>query len=394
MNRDKLKKGILIFGGFGLASAAILALMVSIFIGGDRHTEAGDSVTQTVPDGHIGSDPDSKSEAYSAATSGLRGRKDALDEYFGNLPEAEEDISLVSGGANDTGVRGAGTHAGNDNGRQGNASGDAASRVFGAAPDDTAPNASTSSRTARSSAASLAGASRGRISLSSMTPEERMEYDRQRAEMVRDIVTGGAAAGSAVKDSSARETSSSKKDAEPLDFSGYSSDDDIISSLDDDFSDSSVRYAADSKRPFRCMFIRNEHLKDGQRVTLRLLEEYRQDGVRIPANSHLQAHCKIGERLTLSVRSVEMGGRIIPLMLDAYDADGLPGIYCPEASKAAKTIESEGINTATNAFGGLVGNIAGGIIRTGASIARNTIGEKSVTVNSGYEFYLVKTERK
>ena len=44
-----------------------------------------------------------------------------------------------------------------------------------------------------------------------------------------------------------------------------------------------VRYADDVKRPFRCMFIRDEKIKNGQRVAVRLLEEYKQDGIRIPA---------------------------------------------------------------------------------------------------------------
>jgi len=67
-------------------------------------------------------------------------------------------------------------------------------------------------------------------------------------------------------------------------------------------------------------------------VTLRLLEDYDADGIRIPANTHLAAICKIGKRLELQVRSLEMNGRIIPLALDAYDTDGLQGIYCPETS--------------------------------------------------------------
>ena len=84
--------------------------------------------------------------------------------------------------------------------------------------------------------------------------------------------------------------------------------------------------------PFRCMFVLDQKLTSGQRVTLRLLEDYNQDGVRIPANTHLAAICKIGDRLELQVRSLEMNGRIIPLALDAYDTDGLQGIYCPETS--------------------------------------------------------------
>ena len=171
--------------------------------------------------------------------------------------------------------------------------------------------------------------------------------------------------------------------------------DGIVTSLDDDFEDAAVEYEG-GKRPFKCMFVRDEKLKSGQRVTLRLLEDYNMDGVRIPANTHLAAICKIGDRLELQVRSLEMNGRIIPLALDAYDNDGLQGIYCPEtsASKSSRQASNDAISTAGTTFGGLVGDLASTVIRTGASIARSASGEVSVSVVSGYEFYLVKSERR
>ena len=174
----------------------------------------------------------------------------------------------------------------------------------------------------------------------------------------------------------------------------FSSSDGVISSLDDEQNDMAVRYADVVKRPFRCMFIRDEKIKNGQRVAVRLLEEYKQDGIRIPANTHLQAICKIDDRLRLTIRSLEMNGKIIPLQLEAYDSDGLAGIYCPEASKSVKTATNDLITTAGSSLGGLVGNLANTVIRTGATIARTSSGENTVTINSGYEFYLVKIEKR
>ena len=40
------------------------------------------------------------------------------------------------------------------------------------------------------------------------------------------------------------------------------------------------------------------------------------------------------------------------------------------------------------------GNLANTVIRTGATIARTASGENTVTINSGYEFYLVKIEKR
>ena len=223
-----------------------------------------------------------------------------------------------------------------------------------------------------------------------MSTDEKLDYDRRRAEMVRDVLTGGAS--EETPDQVGGDAS-----AEPasIDLSAVGSSDGIISTLDDDFSDAAVQYEG-AKRPVRCMFVRDQKLKSGQRVTLRLLEDYVDGGVRIPANTHLAAICKLGDRLELSVRSWEMNGRIGPLALDAYDTDGLQGIYCPEtsASKNSRQASNDAISAAGTTFGGLVGDLASTVLRTGASIARSASGEVSVSVVSGYEFYLVKSERK
>lgn len=169
----------------------------------------------------------------------------------------------------------------------------------------------------------------------------------------------------------------------------------IITSLDDDFDDPSVRYSSSEKVPFRCMFVRDQKVVDGQRVTVRLLEDYSADGVFVPANTHLAAVCKVSDRLELSVRSVEINGRILPLQLVAYDTDGMAGIYCPETSTSrnSRRASSDAISAANSTFGGLVGDLVNTVLRTGATIAKSASGELSVKVVSGYEFYLVKSER-
>ena len=216
-----------------------------------------------------------------------------------------------------------------------------------------------------------------------MTQEEKLEYDRKRAEMVRDVLNGG------TTEEPTEETA--EPETRRVDLSS-SSPDGIISYLDDEpASESEVGI-----RPFRCMFVRDQKLVNGQRVTLRLLEDLTVDGVSIPANTHLSAICKISDRLELSVRSLELGGRIVPLSLEAYDGDGLPGIYCPEttAAKNSRKASDDAISTAGRTFGGLVGDIANTVIRTGATIAKSATGEVSVNVVSGYEFYLVKVEKR
>lgn len=377
---------------FVLMLVALIGLLWLVFLPGCRDETAAEKVAMDVPEGIAEEIPESKREAYQE-----KGRKSvSTDEYFEMLME-EEEISLVSsekipGQAGNDGYSGG--QAGNDgagqdvSGRmdgvmvQPGKGGSAAERVFGPAPvERSVPR--------QSGGASGAGGSSGTSRSSQpMSEADKLEYDRKRAEMVRDVITG---------------TSSEAEGASPPDSVDedevelkYHSDDDIVFSLDDEFTDDGVNYPEDSKRPFRCMFIRDEKLKEGQRVTLRLLETYEENGVRIPANSHLNAICKIGNRLELNVKSVEMNGKIIPLNLCAYDTDGLKGIYCPETSsnKNAKKAENDALSASGATFGGLVGDIANTIIRTGVNIARSSSGEVSVNVSSGYEFFLVKSERR
>ena len=344
----------------------LVGALVWMALSGKKPATEETQVTATIPDGEAQKMSDSKSEAFRGSVS--------TDAYFEMLAgrEADEDISLVSSYDTPTPSAGGAAPAASS----GESSVD---RVFGAPPASSSTPAASPSSGHRASGGG--GASRP------MTSDERLNYDRRRAEMVRDVLTGGAA----------EETPAEELKPEPLsiDLSAVGSSDGIISSLDDDFDDAAVEYEG-AKRPFRCMFVRDQKITSGQRVTLRLLEYYVEGGVRIPANTHLAAICKIGDRLELQVRSLEMNGRIIPLALDAYDTDGLQGIYCPEtsAAKNRQRASQDAISTAGTTFGGLVGDLASTVIRTGATIAKSASGEVSVNVVSGYEFYLVKSERR
>ena len=409
------KRKIKYIAGFG-GIVILLVIAMGYFIFGLGKSPSGQSsgqsvsVQQSVPSGESQKIMESKSEAYQ--TGGVQRKRSALDGYFQTLAPEGEDISLVSDDESSAGSSGASGSAGTQGSgtaTSGQASGsDAVTRDLGVPSSDDASssgNSSGGSGYRGSGSGNRSGGYNGNVgnsgarSISSMTPEEKLEYDRRRAEMVRDVLADQNGAGSAANtatagsDADGRPAAGHTAEAEPLDFS-FSSSDGVISSLDDEQNDMAVRYADDVKRPFRCMFIRDEKIKNGQRVAVRLLEEYKQDGIRIPANTHLQAICKIDDRLRLTIRSLEMNGKIIPLQLEAYDSDGLAGIYCPEASKSVKTATNDLITTAGSSLGGLVGNLANTVIRTGATIARTASGENTVTINSGYEFYLVKIEKR
>ncbi|MBE6253083.1 MAG: conjugative transposon protein TraM [Bacteroidales bacterium] len=351
--------GVLLFGG--------LVWFLATEFGGKTEPVQEKSVTATIPDGEVQKMSDSKSEAFRGSVS-----TDAYFEQLGQKMKADEDISLVSSTDSEVLKPVAAQEP----------AGAPVERVFGPAPQ-TAP------APVRRSSGGNGPSSR------TMTQQERLDYDRQRAEMVKEVLTGGDVTPGSDRGAGMADQVGHDGAPASIDLSTVGSSDGIITSLDDDFEDAAVQYEG-AKRPFKCMFVRDQKLTSGQRVTLRLLEDYVEGGVRIPANTHLAAICKIGDRLELHVRSLEMNGRIVPLALDAYDTDGLQGIYCPETSSAknSRKVREDAISTAGTTFGGLVGDLASTVIRTGASIARSASGEVSVNVVSGYEFYLVKSERK
>ena len=374
-------KKVLLYVGFGGIVVSILVMALCNAFGGMRASVAEEQVAVNVPEGVAVPVYDSKTEAY-------RNTHVSTDQYFAQL-SAEEDISLVSSDSNEVKEKPSIVIEDEDA---------AAKRVFG-----DSDVASVSIAVDRSPVKPRMTGSSG---YGQMTPEQKLEYDRRRAEMVRDVMTGSEIAGQAGNDDyqagcDDHRDGDDGRDDERSQSAMLSRNDiasgnvGIITSLDDDFDDPSVRYSSSSKVPFRCMFVRDQKVVDGQRVTVRLLEDYSADGVYVPANTHLAAVCKVSDRLELSVRSVEINGRILPLQLVAYDTDGMAGIYCPEtsASRNSRRASSDAISAANSTFGGLVGDLANTVLRSGATIAKSASGELSVKVVSGYEFYLVKSER-
>ena len=362
-------KKVFMYVGFGVIVVFVLVMALCSAFGGSESVTVEDKVAVNVPEGVAVPVSDSKTEAY-------RNSRVSTEQYFAQL-STEEDISLVSDDDHIGKVKEKPLTVAEDEGA-------AAKRVFG-----DSEVASVSIDVVRSP---VKPGMTGSSGYGQMTLEQKLEYDRKRAEMVKEVLAGdGEIAGQAGNDDdddSPRLEVLSRNDPASV-------NDGIITSLDDDFEDPFVRYSSSVKVPFRCMFVKDQKLVDGQRVTVRLMEDYVSDGVFVPANTHLAAVCKVSDRLELSVRSVEMNGRIIPLQLVAYDIDGMAGIYCPETSSSrnSRRASSDAISAANSTFGGLVGDLANTVLRTGATIAKSASGELSVKVVSGYEFYLVKSER-
>lgn len=151
--------------------------------------------------------------------------------------------------------------------------------------------------------------------------------------------------------------------------------------------------ADDPTHPFKVKFAYDEKVKSGQRVTIRLCEDMLVDGILIPVNTHLHATCSVGERLELTVTSIDIGGKLYTLNYVAYDNDGGKGLYCPESasSKTAKEVGRDATQIAESALSTVITGYPGQIFNAGARIFSSKRGEKSVHVTAGYTFYLMQS---
>lgn len=178
---------------------------------------------------------------------------------------------------------------------------------------------------------------------------------------------------------------------------------DAISSIDDGYGTSGISSLGNDVQkskdtdsyPFKCMFVRDEKIKNGDRVTVRLLEDMVIGGQLIPKNTHLMANCTLGKRLQLVIPSIQINGKIIALNYDAYDAnDGTKGIFCPEIDDSArKAATSYASATATSRARSLVGGIAQDAIQAGTILLSGTGQERKVSVPAGYQFFIVRSKQ-
>lgn len=88
--------------------------------------------------------------------------------------------------------------------------------------------------------------------------------------------------------------------------------------------------AQTEKNTIRACVHDNQTIIDGQAVRLRLLEPMRAGETVIPQNALVTGMGKItGERLGISITSLEYKGLIIPVELTVIDSDGQEGIFIP-----------------------------------------------------------------
>lgn len=160
---------------------------------------------------------------------------------------------------------------------------------------------------------------------------------------------------------------------------------------------------AGTKNTIRACVDCNQTLTDGQGVRLRLMEEMRAGNLILPRNTLIVGMGKIeGERLGITVTSVEYAGTILPVELTVYDSDGQPGIHIPasmEISAAKEIAANLGQNlgttvSITNQSAGdqLLSELGKGAIQGVSQYVAKKIRTVKVHLKEGYRVMLCQTE--
>ena len=141
---------------------------------------------------------------------------------------------------------------------------------------------------------------------------------------------------------------------------------------------------------------------DGQAVRLRLLEPMAVDERIIPKNSIVVGSTKIqGERLNITITSIENGRMIIPVELAVYDTDGQEGIFIPNSMEvsAAKEVAANmggsmgsSINISSDAKAQLASDIGKGLIQGTSQYIAKKMRTIKVHLKAGYQVLLYQKE--
>lgn len=146
-----------------------------------------------------------------------------------------------------------------------------------------------------------------------------------------------------------------------------------------------------------------QKVTDGQPLRMRLTEPLIAGNTFIPINTMLTGHAKIqGERLEVSVTSIEHEGKIIHVEMTVYDSDGQKGINIPGSMELNATKEiaanmgsnlGSTINISQQSAGQQLLSDAGrGLIQGTSQYLGKRFRTVTVTLKAGYKLMLLPKE--
>ena len=141
----------------------------------------------------------------------------------------------------------------------------------------------------------------------------------------------------------------------------------------------------------------------GSRLRLRLMDDINVGGNLVSKDSYLYALIGgfSGQRVNLQVKSIVCQGKILPVKLEVYDLDGLPGLYVPESAfrdfskdlgqSTVQGITSGNSNTGSEASQFMMSTVSK-IFESGSSALAGIIRKDKVRIKYNSYLYLIDTD--
>jgi len=143
----------------------------------------------------------------------------------------------------------------------------------------------------------------------------------------------------------------------------------------------------------------DQTVMDGENVRLRLLEPMKAGKMLVCENTVLSGLTKIqGERLQITVHSMEYNGCIIPVEMAVYDTDGQRGIFIPDTREinAVKEIAANmgtgagtSISLSSDAGEQFVADMGRSVIQGASQFFSKKMREVKVKLKAGYRVFLL-----
>lgn len=125
-------------------------------------------------------------------------------------------------------------------------------------------------------------------------------------------------------------------------------------------------------------------------------------GVLVPANTPLYGTVRIeGQRMAVTVKSIESGGNILPVELAAYDMDGQAGLFVPNTAERTAMKEAANIggsfgtsiSFARSASQQLVMDVTRGVLSGGSQYLATKMREVKVAVKANYQLLFISKKQ-
>ncbi|NJO00300.1 MAG: conjugative transposon protein TraM [Bacteroidia bacterium] len=135
----------------------------------------------------------------------------------------------------------------------------------------------------------------------------------------------------------------------------------------------------------------------GSTVKMRLLTDIEVNGRLIPRGTLIFGTVQLsGERASIQIKGLHYDQNLYEVALEAYGVDGLPGLHIPgsmtrEAARDLATDTSDELpaETALEGAGGVPGQVAGSVIKTGKSLFSKRVKLQKVTLKAGTQLLLI-----